>query len=347
MDEPANPESNEVLSQSEVERLLAQVEAEGPPESGSGGEGTPASRQRTSRVETQPYDFRQPSFLSQNQMRRLRILHESFLRSLSARMSLYLRLEFGAQMTKLHTLPYQKFVDELASPTHLTLFKAEPLRGICLLDIPPRLGLTIVDRLLGGPAHSVSLEREMSEIELALLNQAVGIVLAEWCGQWAKIKDIRPHVLGHENNGRFLQSSPHDTVMLAVCMEVRLGDCVEPMQFAFPCRTLEPLVSSLNAIRERNDDPPAGKAAVRSPRWNPVLAHVHVPVVAEWQNLHLTARQLATLKPGDVLPLSPEQSNDVKVRLARVTRFAGRLGNAGEHLAVQLTSVLKSSNHHE
>lgn len=343
MDEPTNPESNEVLSQSEVERLLAQVEADGAAVSGAGagGEGGGAAKHPI-KVETQPYDFRQPSFLSQNQMRRLRILHESFLRSLAARMSLYLRLEFSAQMTKLHTLPYQKFVDELASPTHLTLFKAEPLRGICLLDIPPRLGLTIVDRLLGGPAHSVSLDREMSEIELALLNQAVGIVLAEWCSQWAKIKDIRPHVLGHENNGRFLQSSPHDTVMLAVAIEARVGDCMEQMQFAFPCRTLEPLVSALNAISERGDEAPAGKEAPRQTRWNPSLAHVRVPVVAEWQNLRLTARQLTALKPGDVLPLTPTQSNDVRVRLARVTRFIGRLGNTGERLAVQLTSILKS-----
>jgi flagellar motor switch protein FliM len=257
-------------------------------------------------------------------------------------MSLYLRLEFAVQMTRLHTLPYQKFVDELASPTHLTLFKAEPLRGISLLDIPPRLGLTIVDRLLGGPAHSVSLDREMSEIELALLNQAVGIVLSEWCSQWAKIKDIRPHVLGHENNGRFLQSSPHDTVMLAVAIEVRLGDCMEQMQFAFPCRTLEPLVSALNAISERGDDAPAGADAPRKRNWNPTLSHVRVPVVAEWQNLRLTARQLTALKSGDVLPLSPEQSQDVKVRLARITRFNGRLGTAGDRLAVQLTSLLKS-----
>ena len=345
MDQPGNPEPNEVLSQSEVERLLAQVEADSPPAGGAEGvteAGASAGARTAVRSAAQPYDFRQPSFLSQNQMRRLRLLHEAFLRSLSARLSLYLRLEFSVQMTKLHTLPFQKFVDELASPTHLTLFKAEPLRGICLLDVPPRLGLTIVDRLLGGPAHSVSLDREMSEIELALLNQAVGIVLAEWCGQWTSIKDLRPQVLGFESNGRFLQSSPHDTVMLAVAIEVRLGDCVESMQFAFPCRTLEPLISSLNAISERSEEPAGGAERPRPRHWNPALAHVRVPVVAEWQNLRLTARQLTSLRTGDVLPLSPEQSNDVKVRLARVTRFNGRLGSAGERLAVQLTSILKS-----
>lgn len=342
MDQPNPTESSEVLSQSEVERLLAQVEADTTPESAAadGSAPVPDAPRRAAKTEAQPYDFRQPSFLSPHQMRRMRMRHETFLRSLSARLSLYLRLEFGVQMTRLHTVPFQKFVDELASPTHLTLFKAEPLRGICLLDLPPRLGLTIVDRLLGGPAHSISLERELSEIELALLNQAVGILLEEWCGQWAPVTDLRPEVLGHENNGRFLQSSSPDTVMLVVAVEARLGDCVEQMQFAFPCRTLEPLVGALNAISDKTEEPPAARP--RPSRWNPALSHVRVPVVAEWQNLRLTARQLATLTPGDVLPLSPEQSNDVKVRLASVTRFNGRLGSAGDRLAVQLTSVLKS-----
>lgn len=343
MDNPGNQNPGEVLSQSEVERLLAQVESETTGlASGQAGVDATAALAPAINIEAQPYDFRQPSFLSANQMRRLRILHEGFLRSLSARMSLYFRLEFSMQLTKLHSAPYQKFVEELDSPTYLTLFKAEPLRGICLLDIPPRLGLTMVDRLLGGPAHSVNLDREMSEIELALLNQAVSIILSEWCSQWAKIRDVRHHILGHENNGRFLQSSPHDTVMLVIAMEARLGDCMEQMQLSIPCHTLEPLVHGLNAITDHSDEMPLASVRETNLRWNPVLSHVRVPVVAEWQNLHLTARQLAALKPGDVLPLSPAQSNEVKVRLARVTRFNARLGTAGQHLAVQLTKLVKS-----
>lgn len=341
MDNPGNQEPGEVLSQSEVERLLAQVDGDalggGQAEADAGMAGRPLIN-----IEAQPYDFRQPSFLSANQMRRLRILHEGFLRSLSARMSLYFRLEFSMQLTKLHSIAYQKFVDELDSPTHLTLFKAEPLRGICLLDIPPRLGLTMVDRLLGGPAHSVNLDREMSDIELALLNQAVSIILTEWCSQWSRIRDVRHHILGTETNGRFMQSSPHDTVMLIIAMEARLGDCMEQMQLALPCHTLEPLVHGLNAITDHSDEMPLASVRESSLRWNPALSHVRVPVIAEWQNLRLTARQLTSLKPGDVLPLSPTQSNEVKVRLAKVTRFNARLGTAGEHLAVQLTNIVKS-----
>ncbi len=58
---------------------------------------------------------------------------------------------FPLQLAKVHIESYQKFIDSLANPTYITLFKTEPLKGAGLLVIPPRLALTLVDRLLGGP----------------------------------------------------------------------------------------------------------------------------------------------------------------------------------------------------
>ncbi len=342
MDDPQNQESSEVLSQSEIERLLAQVEGDRPaeaPRAEAGGGGASKSKPP---VAVQPYDFRQPSFLSPNELRKVRLFHEGFLRSLSSRFSLFLRMEFNVQLSKLHTQSYAKFIEELPSPTSLSLFKTEPLRGVCLLNIPPRLALTLVDRLLGGPAHSVNIDREMTDIEHALLNQTVNVILTEWCSHWAKVKDLRPKILGHESNARFLQSSPHDTVMMVIGVETRVGDCLEVMQFAFPCYTLEPLVGALNTIIDRNEETPQAEKLRRQRQWNPALGNVMVPVTAEWQNLRLSARDLYHLKPGDVLPLSAEESNNVKVRLAKVNRFSARLGTAGSSLAVELVKPLKN-----
>jgi len=343
MDDQEKENQDEVLSQSEVEQLLAQVETDktGEETTGDGVAPTESAARPEPSTDVQPYDFRQPSFLSQTELRKLRLFHEGFLRSLGSRFSLFLRMEFNVQLSKLHTQSYQKFIEELPTPTSLSLFKAEPLRGVCLLNIPPRLALTLVDRLLGGPAHSVNLDREMTEIEHALLNQTVGVILTEWCSQWARVQDLRPKILGHETNPRFLQSSPHDTVMMVIGVETRVGDCMETMQFVFPCYTLEPLVGGMHTIMESAEESPETAESPRQRKWNPALGDVMVPVTAEWQNLRLSARDIYTLKPGDVLPLSAEQSNNVKVRLARVNRFSARLGTAGSTLAVELTKTLK------
>ena len=322
---PNEPDGTaDVLSQSEVERLLSQV----------------SEKETKDQDSIQPYDFRHPLFLSATELRRLRIRHEDFIRALGARLSIYLRLEFSLQMSKLQTITYQKFTEALPNPSHLTLFKVEPLRGVGILDIHPRLGLTIVDRLLGGPAHSISADHDFSEIEMALLDQAVQLILAEWCHHWAGVQELRPIMLGHENNGRFLQTAPRDTIMLVLAMEAKVGDCLEQMQIALPCFTLEPLIRKLGHINGESTEEVAPVSAVR---WNRNFDDVPVPVTAMWDDLKLTARDIVNLKVGDILPLDPKSVQQVKLRLADTPKFEGHLGTTDGKWAVAVTGITKNS----
>ena len=83
-----------------------------------------------------------------------------------------------------HHPAVRRFAENLPSPAHLCLFKAEPLSGVGVLDINPRLALTLVDRMSGGRGHSVKTERYLTEIETALLEDILNVVLEEWCVQW-------------------------------------------------------------------------------------------------------------------------------------------------------------------
>ncbi|HKX60451.1 MAG TPA: FliM/FliN family flagellar motor switch protein [Verrucomicrobiae bacterium] len=331
------PPAGKVLSQSEIERLLDQVaEQENTGPVVKDGE----SREKRDKGSIQPYDFRHPVFLSPAELRRLRIRHEEFIRALAARLSIYLRLEFSLQISKLQTITFQKFCESLPNPTHLSLFKVDPLRGIGILEIHPRLGLTIVDRLLGGPAHSITADHDFSEIEMALLDQAVQVVLAEWCNHWASIQEVGPTLLGHENNGQFLQTAPHDTIMFVLAMEAKIGDCVEQMQVALPCFTLEPIIRKLGQFAETAIEESTVPAT--TPKWNRRFDEVPVPVTAIWDDLELTARQVANLREGDILPLDAASPRQIKLRLAEVPKFQGRLGTSNGKWAVAVTDVLRS-----
>lgn len=233
----------EVLSQSEVENLLAQVLES---ESKTVVHQTDGGRSQQSKDSVQPYDFRHPVYLSPVELRKLRLHHEEFIRSLSARLSIHLRVEFTLQMSQLNTVTYQRFIEGLPNPSHLVLFKTDPLRGISILHINSRLGLTLVDRLMGGPGHTQKVDRDLSEIEVALLDQVVQIILGEWCNHWAGIQDLRNSILGHETNARFLNTAPWDSVMLCLAFEARIGDCFEQIQIGFPYSTIEPLTRLLN-----------------------------------------------------------------------------------------------------
>ncbi len=341
-EEPLNP-TTDSLDQSEIDRLLAQTNDLPALKSHF----LRADGQRTApgtSLKVEAYDFRNPVFLSDGELRRLRALHEEFVRYLSARLSLFLRMELTLKLAKLTTATYSKFTEALPSPTHLCLFKAEPLIGVGILDINPRLALTIADRLLGGRGHSVKAERYLTEIEVALLEDVVQIILEEWCGQWKGEQELRGFIIGHENNGHYLQTSPKDAVMLVLSLEVTFGDCTEPIQIGVPYYTIEPLVKKMQARRQK--DATISQVEKHS-SWQKSYDQITVPVRAEWQAFELSLREIFSLRIGDVLEMPAAHLQETAVLLNGLPRFTGTVGLDTDRIAVKLTRKLPSeeTNH--
>jgi flagellar motor switch protein FliM len=331
---PAAP-APDYLDQSEIDKLLAQTAEVAAPKQrlirADGQVGT----QGTLKVE--PYDFRNPAFLSEVELRRLRLLHEDYIRYLSARLSLYLRMEFGLKMAKLTTVTYSKFTENLPNPTHLSMFKVEPLIGVGILDINPRLALTISDRLLGGKGHSIKSDRYLTEIEVALIEDVILIILEEWCGQWKGEQELRPLIIGQENNGRFLQTSPKDAIMLALTLEATFGDCSEQIQIGVPYYTIEPVVKKMQSRRQKDS---AATPEAKAPAWSAAYGRIAVPVRAEWQTLELSLREVASLRVGDVIEMPHAIFNDTRILLNGTPKFVGTVGLDTDKVAVQLTRKL-------
>jgi len=281
------------------------------------------------------YDFRQSGFLAPSELRRIRMRHEQFVRSLAARLAIFLRLEFAVQLSRVQIVGYQKFTDGLPSPTHITLFKTDPLKGTGLLIIPPLLGLSLVNRLLGGQGQMLGAGRDLSEIEIALVDQVASLLLSEWCNQWPEMRELRPSILGHETSSRFLQTAPADTAMLVLTLEAGFGERREPIQIAFPYATVEPLVRLLCPAGMAEAE--AAAAPAPAFRWNPEFDDVPVPVVAEWQGMKLSAGEITRLKRGDVLMLDPRSAASVQLRLSRIPKFVGRAGTRSGKWAIELT----------
>jgi len=266
--------SKEIISQSEVEQLLAQVESVSPAALAAGSQ-APANQPEIIRR----FEFPHLSLFSSVELRRLRMRHEDFIGLLAAQLSIHLGMEVGLQMSKLEAMPFQRFVDSLSNPTYLTMIKLQPLAGVCLLDIPPRLGLCMVDRELGGPGRVPDEACQVGKIEARLLAQVVGVIVHEWCSVWSDLLEVRPTVLGSENNSRYLHSSAPDTCMLVVGMETHVGETVEQMHFAFPHPMLEPLTLKLDAGGNGGEKP--DMAAKTAPaKWNSLFDDLEIGIKA-------------------------------------------------------------------
>ncbi|HTL16931.1 MAG TPA: flagellar motor switch protein FliM [Patescibacteria group bacterium] len=294
-------------------------------------------RERKPASSVRGHDFRQSGFLAPSELRRIRLRHEQFIRSLAARLAIFLRLELTVQLAKLQIISYQKLTESLSNQIHITLFRTDPLKGVGLLVLSPRLGLCLVDRLLGGVGQMPESARDLSEIEIALTDQLAMLVLSEWCNHWPEMKELRPVLLGHENNSRFLQTAPPDTSMLILTMDAGIGDQLEPLQLIFPYATVEPLMRQLSPALPEADVSVSRPAQLA---WNSEFDDVKVKASAQWQGLRIPAAEIARMKQGDVLMLAPECSAQVQLRLSHIPKFMGRPGTCGGKWAVQLTGLL-------
>lgn len=284
-----------------------------------------------------PHDFRQSGFLAASELRRIRQRHEQIIRSLAARLAIYLRLECSVQLAKVQIVGYQKFTESIANPAHITLFKTEPLKGVGLLVVPPRLALQFADRLLGGPGQMPDDNRDLSDIEIAITDQVSLLILSEWCGHWPEMRDLHAQLLGHENNSKFLQTASPDAAMLIISVETSIVDKKEVFHLVFPYTTVEPLMRRISPAMPETEAAP--QRATKT-QWNSEFDTVKVPLTAEWQGLKLSAGAITRLRPGDTLTLDPACAAQVIVRLGNIPKFFGRPGTSDGKWAVQLTNAI-------
>ena len=284
------------------------------------------------------HDFRQSGFLAASELRRIRQRHEQFVRSLGARIAMFLRLECSLTLTKVHIESYQKFIEPIANPSFITLFKADPLKGVGLFVIPPRFALLFVDRLLGGPGALPAEGHDLTDIETAVCDQTTMLILTEWCNHWPEMRDLHPTIISHENNSKFLQTAPPDTSMLILDIAAKIGEQTESFQIVFSYATVEPLMRLISpSLPEAAEVAPKRNA---QPGWSSEFDSVKVPLTAEWQGLKMSTGAITRLQPGDLISLDPACAAQVLVRLGNVPKFYGRPGTSDAQWAVQLTAAI-------
>ena len=326
--------STDVLSQSEVEDILASI----------GTEAETQIRVISSRVrqpekhQLEEFDFRSPVFLSAAEMRRLRIKNEEFIRTLGATLSVYLQMEFGLQMSRLETVTYQMMLENLPMPSHLTLFRLNPLNGICLMDISPRLGLTILDRMMGGPGHSIKNERDFTDIEVTVLQDFINLILKEYADSWHRYQGLEHEIIEHENTARFLNIVEPDEVILYLEMEARLGDCLAGIRFMIPYRMLEDLIAQLMAEISNEEE---GKAEKKAPVvMNDNYKNIPIMLKTYMRGLSMTLGEIKNLSKGDLILLDDKICKDLVVELGKIPKFKGEMNMMQEPVSVMLTEKM-------
>ncbi len=324
----------DVLSQSEVESLLAALDPS--------GAATQNSRDKP-RGGDDPYgqisvyDFKRPERVSKEQMRAFHGLHEGFSREFGAALSGMLRTIVEVKLISVDQLTYNEFVFSLENPTCFNILKAAPLEGHMILDLNPSIIFPIVDRLLGGgrTAAPTIPRRPLTEIELRLVSRMTDLVIDGLKNAWHNVIDLNLSVTQVESNPQFAQIVPPNEVIVLISFEITLGEIRGIMNLCIPYNTIEPLAGKFTAntwstYTQKQAEPRQVLNLETS------VSSAGVELVVYLADTRLTAGEVMNLAVGDVIVTEKDQQAALQVCVEGCPKFEGRPGVLKGRKAVRI-----------
>ncbi len=309
------------LSQQEIDEVFQNTQ------------GRPADRAGSKRATL--FDFRRPDRIAKSQLRAIHQLHDNFVRNLVSSLSAYLRSYLIVNLVSVEQLSYSEFLECLPSPTCIASLGLKPYDGNAVLELNSSLIFPILEILLGGDGKlQFSAQREITEIEQVLLDGLLRLILRDLHEAWTLVTPIDFTIENIETEPQFLQILAPSEAVVAVAIEIRIGDSIGMMNIAMPSIIIK-------MMRQKFDQQwTLRKSASTDQEQSRVLNLIRYSDLASEVLLagpQLLLRDLMNLEEGDVLSLEFPAARPLDLLLNGQTRYLGEIVNAGRRTAFRIT----------
>ena len=330
---------SKTLSQREIDALLSALATDQPaPEPGA------------QRARLKQYDFRTPARFSREQMRTLRMIFEEFARQTSSVLAILLRTKVGARFVYLEQTAGEGLSNLLGDTRAVVvnLIRLAPLPGRALLILAGDLVWSLVERVLGSRSTTLyTKERDITDIELSLMEAVMRHVLRGLQAAWAKVIDVTPVLDSTSIDVEMVQTALADEVVLSAMLEIYIDEVTGSMAFLMPISMLNPIAPLLRPhllAMQHEDDEEEKQGKPESVEASPVFAQLRrapLPVSVLLGEAEIWFRDLVQLQPGDVIRLDRAIDEDLEVHIAGQPRFLSQPGLKGNSLAVRITGPIE------
>ncbi len=332
---------SEILSQAEIEALLASLAAEDSPASDFNAPvATPVGGSTSTKrkpIAYEVYDFRRPDKFSRDQLRTLQMVFETFARLCSTNLATYLRVPLHIELISLEQIPYEDYLRSLKQSAFI-VFSAPPLSGEAVLEMEYALVFTMLDRLLGGVGKPIE-RAAFTEIEKPLVLALGERMLMAFRSAWESILQVDPKIETLETSAQFVQIAPPSDIVITVLLEARIGERRDAMSLCVPHMVIKPITPRLSS---QNWVSSAGKRATPLLR-RALTQHLYRTTVtchARLGKTRLRLNDLLQLKVGDILPLDTPVNGKIDLLVENRVKFRGKPAVRNRRLVVSITDVV-------
>lgn len=291
-------------------------------------------------AKSQLYDFRRTERLAKDQLRAIHALHENFARSMAASLSAYLRAYVVVNLVSVEELSFAEFTQGLPSPTILIALGMKPFDVGALLEINPSLIFPILEMLLGGTGKmSAQIDREVTEVEQSILEGPLRIILHDLRTVWLPIATMEFSVESYESEPQLSQILAPNEAVVAVSMEVHIGDAAGLMNLGIPSLIVKRLRQTFNqqANARKTQSTEADQARLLR-LVEPALIHLD----ARLQGPEFGVETLLALKEGDILALDYPVERPLDLMINGRVKYRGEVVGTGRKRAIQIRQICQS-----
>jgi flagellar motor switch protein FliM len=309
----------------ETDVLSSQIQGVQPPEAAS--------------KKVLPFDFRRPDRIARSQLRAIHQLHETFVHNLVSSLSAYLRSYLAVNLVSVEQLSCAEFLDGLPSPTCMLSLGLRPYDGNGLLELSPTLVFPILELLLGGDGKSApALQREITEIEQKLLDSLFRIILADLMEAWKAVAPIEFTIQSVETEPQFLRILAPTEAVVAVGIEIRIGDSLGMMNIAIPSIIAKMMRQKFDQqwSTRRTQSSAADQAALLA-----LIQAAQLNLDVRLRGPRLLVRDLLDLAEGDVLSFDFPAGRPLEGLLNGKLRFRGRIVETGRKRGFLIEAPLR------
>ena len=324
---------NQVLSQSEVDALLAAV-SEGEIETGDAGGAVQDDRVVV------VYDLTSQDRIIRGRLPQLDVIYEKFMRAFRVSLSSALRKIASLNHASTDFLKFGEFINTLPLPTCMSVLRFSTLRGSALFVIESKLAYALVDSFFGGDDRPYSKVegKDFTPIEISIIRKVVDLAIQDLEAAWESIHPIECSFVRTEVNPQFVGIVPPTDVVIASAFDVELENANGTITLVIPYSTIEPIKQKLSTGFQVESDQTDKRL------WTSIikeqLLDTELDVKVNLGQSEISLKELMALKEGDVIPLDQDANGEFDVLIQEVKKYKGLYGVYHGSVAMQVTKPI-------
>jgi flagellar motor switch protein FliM len=280
------------------------------------------------------FDFRRSDRIPKEQMRALRVVHDTFARGLASSLSAYLRTYVNVNLISVEQLSFREFTTCLPSPTCIATMRVTPFEGVALLEISPALAFPLIEVLLGGgKLKPRPLEREMTDIEREIFESLLTLILQNLSLAWQSVARVEFRIDGHETEPALLQVLPPNEAIVTIATEIQIGEVSGMMNIGVPSNIVK-------MLRQKFDQQWSPKrTALGDDDGARMLERIREATVcldARMDGSTVSFGDVLCLSPGDVLMLDAPAEMPATLLVNGLPKFHASVMATGRRKAVRV-----------